>query len=97
MILNSRVCGAALAANASSDEQPCYCHWQSVEQVLAFIDRNIRHPLRISGLKRIEVAEYPEEAIREAIVNALAHRDYEDATQARNRRRLLCRDASGTW
>ncbi len=52
-----------------------------VEQVLTFIDRNIRHPLRIAGLKRIEVAEYPEEAIREAIVNALAHRDYEDATR----------------
>ena len=52
-----------------------------VEQVLAFIDRNIRLPLRISGLKRIEVAEYPDEAIREAIVNALAHRDYEDATR----------------
>lgn len=52
-----------------------------VDQVLTFIDRNIRHPLRIAGLKRIEVAEYPEEAIREAIVNALAHRDYEDATR----------------
>lgn len=52
-----------------------------VDQALTFIDRNIRHPLRIVGLKRIEVAEYPEEAIREAIVNALAHRDYEDATR----------------
>ena len=52
-----------------------------VDQALSFIDRNIRHPLRIVGLKRIEVAEYPEEAIREAIVNALAHRDYEDATR----------------
>ena len=52
-----------------------------VEQVLTFIDRNVRHPLRIAGLKRIEVSEYPEEAIREAIVNALAHRDYEDATR----------------
>lgn len=52
-----------------------------VEQVLSFIDRNVRHPLRIAGLKRITVAEYPEEAIREAVVNALAHRDYEDATR----------------
>ena len=52
-----------------------------VDQVLSFIDRNIRHPLRIVGLKRIEIAEYPEEAIRESIVNALAHRDYEDATR----------------
>lgn len=52
-----------------------------VDQTQAFIDRNIRHPLRIVGLKRVEVAEYPEEALREAIVNALAHRDYEDATR----------------
>jgi ATP-dependent DNA helicase RecG len=52
-----------------------------VDQTLSFIDRNVRHPLRVIGLKRIEVAEYPEEAIREAIVNALAHRDYEDATR----------------
>lgn len=52
-----------------------------VEKVVAFIDRNTRHPLRVSGLRRIEVTEYPEEAIREAIVNALAHRDYEDATR----------------
>jgi predicted HTH transcriptional regulator len=52
-----------------------------VDQTLSFIDRNIRHPLRVVGLKRIEIAEYPEEAIREAIVNALAHRDYEDATR----------------
>ncbi len=52
-----------------------------VDQVLAFINRNIRHPLRIVGSKRVEVAEYPKEAMREAIVNALAHRDYEDATR----------------
>ncbi|MEI7459291.1 MAG: ATP-binding protein [Pirellula sp.] len=53
----------------------------TVDQALAFIDRNIRHPLRVVGLKRVEIAEYPDEAIREAIVNALAHRDYEDATR----------------
>lgn len=53
----------------------------TVDQALAFINRNIRHPLRVVGLKRVEVTEYPEEAIREAVVNALAHRDYEDATR----------------
>lgn len=52
-----------------------------VDQVIAFIERNTRHPLRVVGTKRIEVAEYPLEAIREAVVNALAHRDYEDATR----------------
>ncbi len=52
-----------------------------IDKVCSFIDRNIRHPLRVVGLQRVEFAEYPEEAIREAIVNALAHRDYEDASR----------------
>ncbi len=49
-----------------------------VEKVVAFIDRNTRHPMRVVGLNRVRLDEYPTEAIREAIVNALAHRNYED-------------------
>jgi predicted HTH transcriptional regulator len=52
---------------------------QAIDEVVAFIRRNTRHPLRVVGLQRIEVDEYPEEAVREALVNALAHRDYEDS------------------
>lgn len=51
----------------------------AIEDAVAFIKKNTRHPLRVVGLNRIEVDEYPEEAIREAMVNALAHRDYSDA------------------
>ena len=51
----------------------------AIDEAVTFIRRNTRHPLRIIGLQRIEVDEYPEEALREALVNALAHRDYEDA------------------
>jgi len=36
----------------------------------------IRKSIRVINLKREEVFEYPPEAIREIIVNALAHRDY---------------------
>lgn len=49
-----------------------------VDKIAAFIDRNTRHPMRVVGLNRVRLDEYPTEAIREAVVNALAHRNYED-------------------
>ena len=49
-----------------------------VERVVEFIDRNTRHPMRVVGLNRVRLDEYPVEAVREAVVNALAHRNYED-------------------
>ena len=33
-------------------------------------------PIRYEGLQRIEELEYPEEALREAILNAIIHKDY---------------------
>ncbi len=51
----------------------------SIDRALTFIDRNTRHPMRIVGLNRIRMSEYPSEALREALVNAVAHRQYEDA------------------
>jgi ATP-dependent DNA helicase RecG len=47
-----------------------------VEQTLAFVNRNTRHSARIEGGRRIEIPDYPEDVLREAIVNALVHRDY---------------------
>ncbi|MDX8406218.1 MAG: ATP-binding protein [Mariprofundus sp.] len=51
----------------------------AIDAVVTFIRKNTRHPLRVVGLRKIEVDEYPEAALREALVNALAHRDYEDS------------------
>jgi ATP-dependent DNA helicase RecG len=51
----------------------------AVDRAIAFIDRNTRHPMRIVGLNRVRLDEYPSEALREALVNAVAHRQYEDA------------------
>ena len=45
---------------------------RSVNHVLA----SIRKSSLIEGLYRRDIPEYPEEAVREAIVNAVAHRDY---------------------
>lgn len=51
----------------------------TIERAVAFIDRNTRHPMRVVGLNRVRVDEYPVEALREGLVNAIAHRQYEDA------------------
>jgi predicted HTH transcriptional regulator len=50
-----------------------------IERSIAFIDRNTRHPMRIVGINRVRLDEYPVDALREALVNAVAHRQYEDA------------------
>jgi len=46
------------------------------EETIAFFKKNIRRSAKIEGLYRTEEYEYPEKAIREAVVNALCHRDY---------------------
>ena len=48
----------------------------AIESVVAFIRRNTKSSFRIEGLDRVQINEYPEEAVREALVNAVAHRDY---------------------
>ncbi|NVM38100.1 MAG: hypothetical protein HWN81_21080 [Candidatus Lokiarchaeota archaeon] len=48
------------------------------EKTLSFLKKNMKTYSNISGLERIELPEYPIEALREAIVNAIVHRDYEE-------------------
>ena len=50
-----------------------------IDRAISFIDRNTRHPMRIDGLNRVRLDEYPVTALREALVNAVAHRQYQDA------------------
>ena len=42
----------------------------------AFVLENIHLGVNISGLQRTDAYQYPQAAVREMIVNALAHRDY---------------------
>jgi ATP-dependent DNA helicase RecG len=51
----------------------------AIDRAIAFIDRNTRHPMKVIGLNRVRLDEYPVEALREVLVNAVAHRQYEDA------------------
>jgi ATP-dependent DNA helicase RecG len=47
-----------------------------IEDAMRFIERNTRTAYRIEGLKRENVPEYPMNALREAITNAVMHRDW---------------------
>jgi len=53
----------------------------AVEQVLRFIDDHTFHPWRVVGLNNLRLDEYPTTALREALVNAVAHRDYDDSSR----------------
>jgi ATP-dependent DNA helicase RecG len=47
-----------------------------IQRAEAFAMANMRREVHLVGLERQECIEYPQEAVREAIVNAVAHRDY---------------------
>lgn len=47
-----------------------------IRQAEAFVVGNMRRGMRIAGIVREEINEYPVAVVREAIVNAVAHRDY---------------------
>jgi ATP-dependent DNA helicase RecG len=49
---------------------------EMIDAAEQFIRRNTRLAARVVGFHRREVAEYPYEAIREAVCNAVCHRDY---------------------
>ena len=53
-----------------------------VEAAVKFVSNFTRKQERVVGIRRITIQEYPVEVIREVIVNAIAHRDYE-TTSAR--------------
>ena len=47
-----------------------------IEDTLSFIERNTRTAYRIESLRRENIPEYPVKALREAITNAVMHRDW---------------------
>ena len=50
------------------------------EDAVEFVKEHIKLHAKIVGTERVETWEYPIEAIREAITNAICHRDYERAS-----------------
>jgi ATP-dependent DNA helicase RecG len=53
----------------------------AVRDVTAMLKRHMKRRAIISGLFRTDEWEYPEEVLRELLVNALAHRDYSPSAQ----------------
>jgi ATP-dependent DNA helicase RecG len=49
---------------------------EALDDVVKFIRRNTRLAARITTMRRQDVPEYPEVALREVLVNAVAHADY---------------------
>ncbi len=48
----------------------------NIEDVVVFLKQHLNLSYQITGLRRVELLEIPEVVLREAIVNAVCHRDY---------------------
>lgn len=49
---------------------------QQLEEAFDYINRYNRTRAEFSGLDRVDIRDYPPEAVREALLNAIVHRDY---------------------
>jgi len=48
----------------------------NVDDAIVFLKKHLRISYKIEGLQRENILELPEDALREAVVNAVCHRDY---------------------
>ncbi|MFI9449030.1 ATP-binding protein [Amycolatopsis sp. NPDC052450] len=74
-----------------------------VDEALIALRRNMKRRSTVRGAGRAETYEYPETALREAVVNALVHRDYSGPSQGTQVQvemypdRLLIRNPGGLY
>lgn len=55
--------------------------FEMVNKVIQLLkDRYLISPITYEGIQRIEKLEYPEAALREAVLNSIVHKDYTDTT-----------------
>ena len=62
--------------NASDDKEYSGNIIMLLKESISFIKSNSKKAWKIEGLNRVEFIDYPEDAVREALVNGFAHRDY---------------------
>lgn len=48
----------------------------AIEEIIAFIERNSKKEAVIGKIRRIDIPQFPGEAVRELVINALVHSDY---------------------
>ncbi|MCL2672248.1 MAG: putative DNA binding domain-containing protein [Clostridiales bacterium] len=70
---------------------------EMVEDGVVFVARNMREKTIVSGGQRNDKTEYPIDAVREAILNALMHRDYSIHTEGTPVRLLMFNDRLEIW
>lgn len=59
------------------DKNECYENiFKLLNELRIFFRRNTREGIIVRGFDGIPISEYPFEVVREAIINAIAHRDY---------------------
>lgn len=74
-----------------------------VAECIRLLKRNMRRRSIVSGIFRVDEWEYPEEVLREALVNALVHRDYSEFARGTQVQvelypdRLLIRNPGGLY
>ncbi|HTI11032.1 MAG TPA: ATP-binding protein [Puia sp.] len=55
--------------------------FEMVDKVIRLLkERYLISPIRYEGIQRVEKLEYPEAALREAVLNAIVHKDYTSTT-----------------
>ncbi len=72
----ARIPGTQLANDPSDRKDLTGCLFEVIEQAERFVGLHLPVPHRIRGFAPERFPELPEAALREAIVNAVAHRDY---------------------
>ncbi len=69
--------GTGSASDVTADRHECWGPLNTVfDCCVKFIGRHTRSYEMVSGLLRETIPEYPPSVVREALLNALAHRDY---------------------
>ena len=82
-VVAARIPGSDLSQAPSDANQLNGTLLDQVEDTARFLRIHLRTPHRIEGFEEERFPEIPEEALREVVVNALAHRDYTVAAPVR--------------
>ena len=84
MLLSDQCCSTIKAATFSGTDKSDFQDrrefggslFQQMEEMYSYLDLRNRTRATFEGLYRNDVRDYPEEALREALLNSLVHRDY---------------------